>query len=208
MPKKVYNNVEDHRLIDNGRTVEDVTSVTLPTVEHPTVDIDAAGLAGVVSMPNSVKVNSMEFSVAHNNGVNCERLGDSGKHTIEFRLVRQRYNVAKGEELAGTGFVLADYSSTTEERETSVGKRRVETYTLVLRKGEDEVVMRERTPAVSSVYEVTFSCDKAPAFEAKVLRNATFEIDGVRLTLLSLSSDRSTAQVRVEGSTEVLTVSK
>ena len=97
MPKKVYNNVEDHRLIDNGRTVEDVTSVTLPTVEHPTVDIDAAGMAGVVSMPNSVKINSMEFSVAHNNGVNCERLCDSGKHTIEFRLVRQRYNVAKGE---------------------------------------------------------------------------------------------------------------
>ena len=136
------------------------------------------------------------------------RTKDGYKFTINDPQANRDYNVAKGEELAGTGFVLADYSSTTEERETSVGKRRVETYTLVLRKGEDEVVMRERTPAVSSVYEVTFSCDKAPAFEAKVLRNATFEIDGVRLTLLSLSSDRSTAQVRVEGSTEVLTVSK
>lgn len=97
MPKKVYNNVEDHRLIDNGRTVEDVTSVGLPTVEHPSVDIDAAGMAGVVSMPNSVKVNAMELTVNHNNGTNCDRLADSGKHTLEFRLVRQRYNVAKGE---------------------------------------------------------------------------------------------------------------
>lgn len=97
MPKKVYNNVEDHRLIDNGRVVEDVTSVVIPTVEHPTVDIDAAGMAGTVSMPNSVKVNAMELTINHNNGTNCERLADSGKHTIEFRLVRQRYNVAKGD---------------------------------------------------------------------------------------------------------------
>lgn len=97
MPKKVYNNVEDHRLLDNGRVVEDVTSVTIPTVEHPTTDIDAAGMAGTVSMPNSVKVNSMELTISHNNGVNCDRLADAGKHTIEFRLVRQRYNVAKGE---------------------------------------------------------------------------------------------------------------
>ena len=95
MPKKVYNNVEDHRLIDNGRTVEDVTSVTLPTVEHPTVDIDAAGLAGVVSMPNSVKINAMEFSVAHNNGVNCEYLSMPGKHTMEFRMARQTFNTSK-----------------------------------------------------------------------------------------------------------------
>ena len=39
----------------------------------------------------------MEFGVNHNNGVNCERLADGGKHVIEFRLVRQRYNVAKAE---------------------------------------------------------------------------------------------------------------
>lgn len=97
MPKKVYNNVEDHRLIDNGRVVEDVTSVVVPTVEHPTTDIDAAGMAGAVSMPNTVKVNAMELAVNHNNGTNCNRLADSGKHVIEFRLVRQRYNVAKGE---------------------------------------------------------------------------------------------------------------
>ena len=101
MPSKVYNNVEDHRLIyESGNekfTVEDVTSVTIPTVEHPTVDIDAAGLAGVISMPNSVKVNAMEFTVSHNNGANCEKLINGGKNVIEFRLVRQKYDVALGE---------------------------------------------------------------------------------------------------------------
>lgn len=97
MPKKVYNNVEDHRLLDNGRVTEDITSVSLPDIEHPTVDIDAAGMAGAVSMPNQVKINNMELSIAHNNGVNCPRLADPGKHTIEFRIARQRYNVPKGE---------------------------------------------------------------------------------------------------------------
>ena len=77
--------------------MEDVTSVQLPTIEHPTVDIDVPGMAGVVSMPNGVKVNAMEFTVNHNNGENTSRLADDGKHTMEFRLVRQRYNVAKGE---------------------------------------------------------------------------------------------------------------
>ena len=133
---------------------------------------------------------------------------DGYKFTITDPQARRDYYVVKGGELAGTGFVLQDWSSEWVERETNTGKRRIEVFTLVLRKGDDEVVMRESTPAVSSVYEVTFSCDKAPDFKATVQRNATFEIDGARLTLLSLSSDRSTAQVRIEGTQEVLSVSK
>ena len=96
MPKKVYNNIEDYRLIDNGRVCEDVTSVELPAIEHVTSDIDAAGMTGVVSMPNQAKVAAMSFAVSHNNGTNCNRLVDSGTHKMEFRLVRQRYNVPKG----------------------------------------------------------------------------------------------------------------
>ena len=136
------------------------------------------------------------------------RTKDGYKFTITDPQARRDYYVVKGGELAGTGFVLQDWSSEWVERETNTGKRRIEVFTLVLRKGDDEVVMRESTPAVSSVYEVTFSCDKAPDFKATVQRNATFEIDGARLTLLSLSSDRSTAQVRIEGTQEVLSVSK
>lgn len=97
MPQKVYNNVEGHRLIDNGRTVEDVTKFSLPEVKHPTTTISAAGMAMDVDMPNTTHLEAMEFSVVHNNGVNCKHLADPGKHLIEVRTVRQRYNVAKGE---------------------------------------------------------------------------------------------------------------
>lgn len=94
MPKLVYNNVEDHRLIDNGRVVEDVTKVGLPTMEHPTTNIDAAGMAIAVDMPNTTHLNAMDFTIYHNNGTNCRYLQDPGKHTFEFRTARQRYGVA------------------------------------------------------------------------------------------------------------------
>ncbi|MBQ6274476.1 MAG: phage major tail tube protein [Oscillospiraceae bacterium] len=97
MPQKVYNNVEGHRLIDNKRTVEDVTKIDLPEVKHPTTTISAAGMAMDVDMPNTTHLEAMEFGVGHNNGVNCKYLADPGKHLIEVRTVRQRYNVAKGE---------------------------------------------------------------------------------------------------------------
>lgn len=98
MPKRVYNNVEGHRLLDNGRIVEDVTKVSLPTLEHPTTEItNVAGMAADVEMPNTTHIKAMEFSVAHNNGVNCKRLADPGKHMLETRVVRQRYNVAAGD---------------------------------------------------------------------------------------------------------------
>ena len=39
MPSKVYNNVEDHRLLDGKYVVEDVTKVGLPTLKHTTTTI-------------------------------------------------------------------------------------------------------------------------------------------------------------------------
>ena len=101
MPSKVYNNVEDHRLIDEvtggkKKTVEDVTKVGLPTITHPTTTIDAAGMAVAVDMPNVTHLNAMDYTITHNNGVNCDQLQKPGKHTQEFRTVRQKYNVAKG----------------------------------------------------------------------------------------------------------------
>ena len=97
MPSKVYNNVEGHRLLDNDRVVEDVTSISLPTVEHPTSTISSSGMAMDVDMPNTTHLNAMEFSVRHNNGVNCPLLASPCKHFIETRVVRQRYSVAAGE---------------------------------------------------------------------------------------------------------------
>lgn len=97
MPQKVYNNVEGHRVYDNGRVAEDVTSVSLPTISHPSTSISASGMAMDVEMPNSTHLEAMEFGINHNNGVNCKYLADPNKHFIETRVVRQRYNVAAGE---------------------------------------------------------------------------------------------------------------
>lgn len=98
MPKKVYNNVEGHRVIDNKRIVEDVTKIGLPTVKHPTTEISkVSGMAMDINMPDTTHLEAMEFTIYHNNGVNCANLADPGKHTIEARTVRQRYNVPKGE---------------------------------------------------------------------------------------------------------------
>lgn len=97
MPQKVYCNVEKHRIIDNGREVEDVTKLGLPTVKHPTTSVKSSGMAMDIDMPDITHLDAMEFSVYHNNGVNGNYLADTGKHFIEARTVRQRYNVAKGE---------------------------------------------------------------------------------------------------------------
>lgn len=98
MPKKVYNNVEDSRLLCDNYQIEDVTSVALPTIEHPTTSLtNVSGMAGDLDMPNNVRVNAMELGINHNNGVNSHYLASPGKHTLEFRCVRQRYDVAKTE---------------------------------------------------------------------------------------------------------------
>jgi len=96
--KKVYVNVIDHRLINDGETVEDVTSIGLPDVAHPTTAIEnVSGMVGNVDMPNTYRVNQMELTINHNNGVNCPKLSTPGKHVIEARVARQRYDVAQGE---------------------------------------------------------------------------------------------------------------
>ena len=97
MPSKVYNNIEGNRVLDNGKVCADVTSFTLPTISHPTNTISASGVAMDVDIPNTTHLEAMEFGVSHNNGVNCNLLAAPGKHTLEGRAVRQRYNVANGE---------------------------------------------------------------------------------------------------------------
>lgn len=97
MPSKVYNNVEGHRVLDNGTVCEDVTSFTLPMISHPTNTISASGMAMDVDIPNTSHLDAAEFGVSHNNGVNCNQLANPGKHILEARAVRQRYNVAMGE---------------------------------------------------------------------------------------------------------------
>lgn len=96
MPQRVYNNVVDHRIVDNGRVCEDITSVSLPSLEQPTNTISASGMVMDVDMPDMTHFNAMELGISHNNGVNCAKLASPGKHKIEVRLARQKYNVAGG----------------------------------------------------------------------------------------------------------------
>ena len=96
--KNVYVNVVDHRLIDNGNTVEDVTQVGLPSFEHPTTAISkVSGMSMDVDFPNNHRLQAADFSVVHNNGRFCRNLATPGKHEIEFRAVRQNYVVAEGD---------------------------------------------------------------------------------------------------------------
>ena len=97
MPNKVYVNVEDHRLIDGKDIIEDVTKVGLPTIKHPITSIKASGMAVDVDMPNVARIEAMDYTIYHNNGVNGKLLGVPGKHTQEFRTVRQRYDVASAQ---------------------------------------------------------------------------------------------------------------
>lgn len=98
MPVKVYSNVVGQRLIDNGVVCEDVTKIGLPTLEHPTSTIKASGMAMEVDMPDKTRLKAAEFTVAHNNGKNCNRLATPGKHMIEGRAARQAYDVAAGDD--------------------------------------------------------------------------------------------------------------
>lgn len=97
MPKFVRLNVEDHRLLHGKRIVEDITTVGLPTIEHPTTSVKAAGMVMDVDIPNIYHYNAMEFEVSHNNGTNCHLLSAPGNHSLEFRVARDVYNSKKGE---------------------------------------------------------------------------------------------------------------
>ena len=96
MPKKVYNKIVGQRLMDGSLEIEDVTSVTLPDVEFTTDEYDVSGLAAVIEAIDPSHVNAMTFSVAHNNGLNCQTLNSPKKHRFEFRIAQQALNTALG----------------------------------------------------------------------------------------------------------------
>lgn len=96
-PKKIRNNVVDHRLKDGADFVEDVTSVEPPQMSFTTSELSGAGLGGKINMPDRNQLEAMSFKVNHNNGRNCEKLARPGKHQIEVRLARQDMDTAAGE---------------------------------------------------------------------------------------------------------------
>lgn len=102
MPQRVYNNIEGHRITDKvggtKYTIEDVTKVGLPTFSHPTTELkNISGMAMDLDMPNTTHLEAADFTLYHNNGVNCQYLSTPGKHQFEVRVARQSFNTAKGE---------------------------------------------------------------------------------------------------------------
>ena len=115
--KNMKINVVDHLLKDNNREIEDVTSVVLPTLEHPTTTIDTSGIALAMDVPDMTKFNAAEYSIAHNNGTNAKYLATPGLHDDEFRTVRQKYTTSKTE----IGYESVKYRLTGIHKSTEKG---------------------------------------------------------------------------------------
>lgn len=101
MPQRVYNNIEGQKILDTvrgvQRIVEDVTKIGLPNIKRVITELkNIAGMAMDVNMP-TLHLEAMEFTLTHNNGVNCRYLSMPEKHQVEVRTVRQRYTNASGE---------------------------------------------------------------------------------------------------------------
>lgn len=94
MPQKVYANIVDHLIMDDGVEVEDVTSITLPDVDFTRTEFDPSGMAGVIELANPTHLEKMSYTIAHNNGRNTEKLSTPEIHQQEFRIARQNLDVA------------------------------------------------------------------------------------------------------------------
>ncbi len=97
MAKQIVSIVEDFRVLDGGNMVEDVQTVTLPNITHPTTTIAGSGMAGEIDMPDGSQVSAMSYSLAHNCGLNSQRLSRPGVHEQEFRVAKQVYDKESGE---------------------------------------------------------------------------------------------------------------
>ena len=118
MAKNIKINVVDHKLLHDKREVEDVTSVTLPSFEHPTTEVNVNGLALTMEIPDMTKFNAAEYSIAHNNGTNSQYLNIPGLHTDEFRTVRQKYTTSKTQ----IGYESVKYRLTGMHKSTEKGQ--------------------------------------------------------------------------------------
>ena len=138
----------------------------------------------------SIDVEPFPFSF---NGSKMKGADGEYKFAVKDAKGRDWY-VKKGQELAKTGFVLKDFSSAMEERKTTTGVRKMEIFTLVFSKDDDQVVMKALSKPESSIYKASFVCAKdaePQVYEAK--RNETFDFDGDTFKLLSVDRKAGTA---------------
>ena len=129
------------------------------------------------------------------NGSKMKGADGQYKFSVKDATGRDWY-VKKGQELAKTGFVLKDFSSAMEERKTSTGVRKMEVFTLVFTKEDDQVVMKAGMKPESSIYKASFVCSKDAEPKVYVAkRNETFDFDGDTFKLLSVDRKAGTAKL-------------
>ena len=160
-------NVEDHRLLDGGVKVEDITSVDLPDIEHPTTQVKASGLMIDIDMPNMHHYNAMEIAISHNNGNNCNMLATPGIHSIEFRMARQNYNTQTMQvdlELVKVRFVGAHKKTEKGSIETDNPYGSTERYSVMRYEEEidgETVLLIDSTAGINEVHGVRYSDELA-----------------------------------------------
>ena len=140
----------------------------------------------------SIDVEPFPFSF---NGSKMKGADGSYKFAVKDTTGRDWY-VKQGQTLAKTGFVLKEFSSAMEERKTSTGVRKMEIFSLVFTKDDDQVVMKAGSKPESSIYKAAFVCAKdaePKVYEAK--RNETFDFDGDTFKLLSVDRKAGTAKL-------------
>lgn len=158
-------NVEDHRLFDNGLKVEDITSVDLPDIEHPTTPVKASGMVMDIDMPNMHHYNAMEIAISHNNGNNCYALATPGIHTIEFRYARQNYNtqaMTMDIEIVKVLFTGAHKKTEKGSIETDNPYGSTERYSVMRYQetvGDDIFVLIDSTAGINRVNGIDFSAE-------------------------------------------------
>jgi len=126
MPKKVYCNIAKYRVLDtignNQMEIEDVTKIGLPTIKHTIINVKSAGMSMDVDMPDTTHLDAMEFTLYHNNGVNCNQLINPGRHVIEGRFAVQRYDVPQGDiGHEGAKFIITCAHTETQKGDLETG---------------------------------------------------------------------------------------
>jgi hypothetical protein len=78
-----------HKLLSDGKEIDDNVSCQLPSIEMQTNEIKGAGILGAIDMPMTGQLNSMTFSIsARSVSKNNSNLAKPGMQSLELRYVK------------------------------------------------------------------------------------------------------------------------
>jgi P2 family phage contractile tail tube protein len=78
-----------HKLLSDGKEIDDNVSCQLPSIEMQTSEIKGAGILGSIDMPITGQINSMVFSInARSVSKNNSNLAKPGMQNLELRYLK------------------------------------------------------------------------------------------------------------------------